>query len=138
MTRFQAALCVGMLILSGAAVAFPDKPIRLIVPFPAGGATDVMARGMAQRLGSELGQQIIVDNRGGAGGTTAAEAAAKSAADTLHAALGRTMGHPALRKQLAALGIEPAFGTPEELAALTRAELPKWAEIVKRSGATAE
>ena len=82
MTRFQAALCVGMLILSGAAVAFPDKPIRLIVPFPAGGATDVMARGMAQRLGSELGQQIIVDNRGGAGGTTAAEAAAKSAADT--------------------------------------------------------
>ena len=48
------------------------------------------------------------------------------------------MATPALRQQLAALGIEPAFGTPEEFAALLRAELPKWAEIVKRSGATAD
>ena len=304
---------------SPAAAAFPDKPIRLIVPFPAGGAADVMARGMAQRLGAELGQQIVIDNRGGAGGTTAAEAAAKSAPDgytlffgtmgtqainpalypklrydpmkdfapislthitprvlvvgtqvsarsvaelialakskpgaltygsagngssshlsgalfeamagvdmvhvpykgsspllvdvlagrvdmtfdsytvyeehikagkvralgvtskarmgalpqvpaiaeaglkgydvsnwlgvlapagtpkdvlaTLHAALGRAMATPALRSQLVALGIEPTFGSPEEFAALVRAELPKWAEIVKRSGATVE
>ena len=320
MTRIQTTLCAGLLAFSGfAAAAFPDKPIRLIVPFPAGGAADVMARGMAQRLGGELGQQIIVDNRGGAGGTTAAEAAAKSAPDgytlffgtmgthainpalysklrydplkdfvpislthitprvlvvgpsvpaknvaelialakskpgsltygsagngssshlsgalfetlagvnmvhvpykgsspllvdvlagridmtfdsytvyeehikagkvrvlgvtskarmgslpqvptigesglkgydvsnwlgvlapagtpkdvlaTLHAALGRAMATPALKQQLVALGIEPAFGTPEEFTALIRAELPKWAEIVKKSGATAD
>ena len=325
-TPFHRALAVGLLAFTGiigcpgfAAAAFPDKPIRLIVPFPPGGAADVMARGMAQRLGQELGQQVIIDNRGGAGGTTAAEAAAKSAPDgytlffgtmgtqainaalypklrydpvkdfapislthitprvlvvgsavaaknvaelivlakskpgtltygsagngssshlsgalfealagvdmvhvpykgsspllvdvlagrvdmtfdsytvyeehikagtvrvlgvtskarmgalpqvptiaeaglkgydvsnwlgvlapagtprdviaTLHAALGRAMATAALKTQLLALGIEPTFGTPEEFAALVRAELPKWAEIVKRSGAKLE
>jgi tripartite-type tricarboxylate transporter receptor subunit TctC len=315
-----AALGAAVLCMSGlAAAAFPDKPIRLIVPFPAGGAADVMARGMAQRLGQELGQQIIIDNRGGAGGTTAAEVAAKSPADgytlffgtmgthainaalysklrydpvkdfapislthitprvlvvgaavpaktvaelvalakskpgalsygsagngssshmsgalfealagvdmlhvpykgsspllvdvlagridmtfdsytvyeehikagkvralgvtskarmgtlpqvptiaesglagydvsnwlglfapagtpqdviaTLHAALGKVMASPELRAQLSSLGIEPAFGSPEDFAALIRAELPKWAAIVKKSGATAD
>ena len=326
MATRRAALGAGLLALAGAlcwpgaaAAAFPDKPIRLIVPFPAGGAADVMARGMAQRLGQELGQQIVIDNRGGASGTTAAEAAARSPADgytlffgtmgtqsinpalyarlrydpvkdfapislthitprvlvvgpslparnitelialakskprgltygsagngssshlagalfeamagvdmvhvpykgsspllvdvlagrvdmtfdsytvyeehikvgkvralgvtskarmgalppvptiaeaglkgydvsnwlgvlapagtpkdvlaKLHAALGRVMATPALRQQLTALGIEPTFGTPEEFTALVRAELPKWADIVKRSGATVE
>jgi len=320
MNQLKVALGVALLVASAvAAAAFPDKPIRLIVPFPAGGAADVMARGMAQRLGSELGQQIVVDNRGGAGGTTAAEAAAKSPPDgytlffgtmgthainaalypklrydplkdfapislthttprvlvvgpsvqaksvaelivlakaksggltygsagngssshlsgalfellagvdmvhvpykgsspllvdvlsgrvdmtfdsytvyeehikagkvrvlgvtsakrmaalpqvptiaesgltgydvsnwlglfapagtpkevvgALHAAVGKAMATPALRAQLTALGIEPAYGTPEEFAALIKAELPKWAEIVKKSGATAD
>jgi tripartite-type tricarboxylate transporter receptor subunit TctC len=291
----------------------------LVVPFPAGGAADVMARGMALRLGTELGQQIVIENRGGAGGAPAAEAVAKSAPDgytlffgtmgtqainpalypklrydplkdfapislthitprvlvvgptveaknigelialakakpgrltygsagngssshlsgalfemlagvdmvhvpykgsaplmvdvlagridmtfdsytvyqehltagkvrplgvtskarmgvipnvptiaesglrgydvsnwlgvlapagtptdvvaTLNAALGRAMATPALKQQLVALGIEPAFGTPDEFGALIRAELPKWAEIVKKSGATVE
>jgi tripartite-type tricarboxylate transporter receptor subunit TctC len=64
-----------------AAAAYPEKPIRLIVPYPAGGATDVMARGVAIHLGAELGQQIVVDNRGGAGGMVGAEAAARSAPD---------------------------------------------------------
>ena len=310
----------GMVCCAGSALAaFPDKPIRLIVPFPPGGAADLMARGMAQRLGQELGQQLIIDNRGGAGGTTAAEAAAKSAPDgytlffgtmgtqainpaiypklrydpqkdfapislthitprvlivgpsvparsiaelialakskpdglsygsagngssshlagalfeslagvgmvhvpykgsspllvdilagrvdmtfdsytvyeehikagkvrilgvtskarmgalpdiptiaeaglkgydvsnwlgmlapagtpkdvivMLNTALGRVMATPALRTQLIALGIEPTFGTPEEFAALMRAELPKWAGIVKKSGATVD
>jgi tripartite-type tricarboxylate transporter receptor subunit TctC len=320
MNLFRSAVCAALLCACGlACAAFPDKPIRLIVPFPAGGAADVMARGMAQQLGSELGQQIVIDNRGGAGGTTAAEAAARSPADgytlffgtmgthainpalypklkydplkdfapisvthitprvlvvgpsvsaksiaeliaiakrkpdaltygsagngssshlsgalfeamagvkmvhvpykgsspllvdvlagrvdmtfdsytvyeehirsgkvralgvtskarlgalpqvpaigesglagydvsnwlgvfapagtpkevlaTLHAALGRAMRMPALQQQLVALGIEPTFGTPEEFSALVRAELPKWAEIVKKSGATAD
>ena len=57
---------------------------------------------------------------------------------TLRAGLGRAMAAPALKQQLVTLGIEPAFGTPEEFAALIRAELPKWADIVKRSGATAD
>lgn len=301
------------------AAGFPDKALRLIVPFPAGGAADLMARGMAQQLGEVLGQQVIVDNRGGAGGAPAAEAAAKSPADgytlffatmgtqainpalyprlrydpikdfapislthitprvlvvgpsvparnvaelialakarpgalsygsagngssshlsgalfeslagvdllhvpykgsaplltdvlagrvdmtfdsytvyeehlrsgkvkalgvtstqrmealpqvptlaeaglkgydvsnwlgvlapagtppevlaTLHRALGKAMAHPPLRQQLVKLGIQPTFGTPAEFKALMQAELPKWAEIVKRSGATNE
>ncbi len=310
-----AAALLGATALAHA--AFPDKPIRLIVPFPAGGAADVMARGMAERLGQELNQQVIIDNRGGAGGSTAAEAAAKSPPDgytlffgtmgthainpslysklrydplkdfapislthitprvlvvassvpaktiaelialakskpdaltygsagngssshmsgalfesiagvkmlhvpykgsspllvdvlsgrvdmtfdsytvyeehikagkvrvlgvtskarmdalpqvptiaesglpgydvsnwlgvlapagtpkdviaTLHGALGKAMATPALKQQLVALGIEPTFGTPEEFTALMRAEIPKWAEIVRKSGAT--
>ena len=56
----------------------------------------------------------------------------------LNTALGRVMATPALRTQLIALGIEPTFGTPEEFAALMRAELPKWAGIVKKSGATVD
>ena len=322
-TATMAMTTIGALLLAAttpAIAAFPDKPIRMVVPFPAGGAADVMARGMAERLGQELGQPIIIDNRGGAGGTVAAEMVAKSAPDghtlffatmgthainpalyaklrydplkdfapislthitprvlvvgpsmagtktigdviarakqkpdaltygsagngssshlsgalfetmagvkmlhvpykgsapllvdvlagrvdmtfdsytvyeehlksgkvqalgvtskrrlaalpnvppigesapglagydvsnwlgllapagtpreviaTLNAALGRAMATPALRQQLVALGIEPTFGTPEEFSALIRAELPKWAEIVKRSGAT--
>ena len=71
-------------------------------------------------------------------GLLAPAATPKDVIATLHAALGRAMATPALRRQLAALGIEPVFGTPEEFAALLRAELPKWAEIVRRSGATAD
>lgn len=82
-----------------AAASYPTKPIRLIVPFPAGGATDMMARGMAQRLGTELGQQVIIDNRGGAGGTTAAEAAAHAAPDGYTLFFG-TMGTQAINPAL--------------------------------------
>ena len=56
---------------------------------------------------------------------------------TINTALGRVLAAPALKLQLAVLGIEPVFGTPEEFTALMRAELPKWAAIVKKSGATA-
>ena len=304
---------------TAALAAFPDKPIKLIVPFPPGGAADVMARGMSQHLGQELGQQIVIENKAGAGGALAAEMVARVPPDgytllfgtlsihaivpamnaklrydpqkdfapialthtaprvlvvssgrniktvaelvawakkepkrvtygsagigsanhlsgalfeslaavdmlhvpykgsaplltdllagridvtfdsyavyeehiksgrvralavsskarmgvlpqvptldeaglkgyevsnwlgvlapagtpkdviaTLHAALGRAMATPALRSQLIALGIEPTFSTPEEFATLLRTERPKWAEIVKRSGATAD
>ncbi len=316
---------VGLMVLvsvgatTAALAAFPDKPIRLIVPFPPGGAADVMARGMAMHLGQDLGQQIVIENKAGAGGALAAEMVARLPPDgynllfgtlsihaivpamnpkirydpqkdfapialthtaprvlvvssalniktvpelvawakrepnrvtygsagigsanhlsgallesvagvemlhvpykgsaplltdvlagriditfdsfavyeehiksgrvralavtskarmgvlpqvptieeaglkgyevsnwlgvlapagtpkeviaTLHASLGRAMATPALRSQLIALGIEPTFSTPEEFAALLRAERPKWAEIVKRSGATAD
>jgi len=84
--------------LAGAA-GYPDKPLRLVVPFPAGGAADMMARGMAQRLGTELGQQVVIENRGGAGGTTAAELVARAPADgyTLFFA---TMGTHAINPSL--------------------------------------
>lgn len=67
---------------SGAAAeAYPTKPVRLVVPFPAGGPTDGMARIIGQKLTEKWGQQVVVDNRGGAGGAIAAENAAKSAPD---------------------------------------------------------
>jgi tripartite-type tricarboxylate transporter receptor subunit TctC len=60
---------------------FPVKPIRMIVPVPPGGGADFVARSYASRLADALGQQVVVDNRGGAAGIIAMEAAAKAAPD---------------------------------------------------------
>lgn len=61
--------------------AYPRGPVTLVVPFPAGGPTDAMARQLAQKLGERLGHQVLIDNKGGAGGSIAAEAVAKAAPD---------------------------------------------------------
>jgi tripartite-type tricarboxylate transporter receptor subunit TctC len=64
-----------------AAEPYPTRPIRLVVPYPAGGGTDIVGRVLGQKLSESLGQQIVVDNRGGAGGTLGTAHAAKSAPD---------------------------------------------------------
>ena len=61
--------------------AWPDKPVRVIVPFPASGATDLVARVVTQRVAADLGQQMVVDNKPGAGGTIGSAEAAKAAPD---------------------------------------------------------
>lgn len=63
------------------AEAFPARPIRMIIPFPPGGTTDLMARLLAERLSEKLGQPVVAENRGGAGGNIGADAVAKSPAD---------------------------------------------------------
>ena len=63
------------------AQSFPSKPLKIVVPFPAGGTTDVVARLIAQRMSENMGQPVLVENRGGAGGAIGADAVAKSAAD---------------------------------------------------------
>jgi len=79
--------------------AFPERPLRLVVPFPAGGAADLMARGLAQHLGEQLGQQVVIDNRGGAGGTVACEIVAQAPADGYTLLFG-TMGTQAINPAL--------------------------------------
>jgi tripartite-type tricarboxylate transporter receptor subunit TctC len=76
---------VGLLLAltapAAAADDYPNRPVRLIIPFPPGGSNDVVGRMVATQLGERLGKQIIVDNRGGAGGTIGTEAASRAAPD---------------------------------------------------------
>jgi tripartite-type tricarboxylate transporter receptor subunit TctC len=67
--------------VTASAQTYPNKPIRLVLPYPPGGGTDVIARPIAQKLTESLGQQVIVDNRGGANGNIGMEFVAKSPAD---------------------------------------------------------
>ena len=91
--------------LGGTASAqiYPNKPVRLVVPFPPGGPTDIVARPLAQMLTEQFKQQVIVDNRAGAGGIIGADNVAKSAADgysLLLATVGTHAINPSLYKKL--------------------------------------
>jgi len=98
------ALCATCsLAMPSTAQDYPVKPLRLIVPFPPGGGNDILARTVAQHLSSINGQQIIVDNRGGAGGLIGAELAARAVPDgyTLFlASIGNLAFTPALHAKL--------------------------------------
>lgn len=77
-------LCIGAVVLSPAAAAaqdFPSKPIRLIVPFPPGGPNDLIARVVGQKMSELLKQQVVIDNRSGAGGTLGVDVVAKAPPD---------------------------------------------------------
>jgi tripartite-type tricarboxylate transporter receptor subunit TctC len=76
-----AALIAGLASPVGAADPYPTRPIKLIVPFPAGGGTDIVGRIIGQKLSVSLGQQVVIDNRGGAGGTIGTALAAKAPSD---------------------------------------------------------
>jgi tripartite-type tricarboxylate transporter receptor subunit TctC len=102
-----------------AAASFPNKPIRLVVPFAAGGTSDVLARAVGVKLGEVLGQSIVVDNRPGANGNIGSDAVAKAAPDgytLLLAADGTMVINPALYPKL-------SFDPERDFIALTRVAL---------------
>jgi len=88
------------------AQGFPTKPLRMIVPFPAGGTTDIIARLVAQRMSESLGQPVVVENRGGAGGSIGADVVAKSAPDG-HTMLMHNITFPMASVALALAGRSP-------------------------------
>ncbi|HKA41908.1 MAG TPA: tripartite tricarboxylate transporter substrate binding protein [Burkholderiales bacterium] len=86
-------------VLAQPAGEFPNRPLRYIVPFPPGGSTDIVARIVAAAMSEGLGQQVVIDNRGGAAGTIGAEAAARSAPD----------GYTLFACNIASLAVSPAL-----------------------------
>lgn len=162
LSRWLAAACCLAALGPGNvhAQAFPSKPLRLIVPFAPGGNVDITARAIGQPLGVALGQQVVVENRAGAGGQIGAEAVAKSPPDgyTLMMASSSVMTnapavYPKLRydilREFAAVGrvsevplvlvVHPALPAHttrqfNALAKFIREDLAKWTRVLKQAG----
>lgn len=86
-------LLLSPLAQQAAAQSYPTKPVRMVIAFPPGGSTDIVGRIVAQKLGERLGQQVTVENRGGAGGTVGTEVVAKAAPDGYTITLATTSTH---------------------------------------------
>lgn len=110
--RTTASLIAGAIVTASAdlhaqrlpPIAFPEKPMRMIVPFPPGGGNDIVGRAVAQRLSEVVGQQVVVDNRPGAGGVVGVMIAAQSVPDgytMLLGSVGMLAHNPALKRDLA-------------------------------------
>lgn len=97
------AVAAALVVASGPGLAeYPERPIRLLIPFPPGGGTDIIARVVAQKASERLGQQVVVENRAGASGVIASELTARAAADgyTLLMTTTNHSSNPALIKNL--------------------------------------
>ncbi|WP_312416602.1 tripartite tricarboxylate transporter substrate binding protein [Comamonas sp.] len=111
-----ASLGAALLPAAFAAEAFPNKPITMVVPFVAGGTTDILARIVGQSLGEELGQPVIIDNRAGAGGNIGGQFAARAPADGYTIFMG-TVGTHAINEWLYK---KMPFSPNKDFAPLTR------------------
>lgn len=112
------AFCIAVVfstLTSAQTQNFPSRPVKLIVPFPPGGGTDILARPIAQKLSEKWGQAVIVENRGGAGGNIGTKAAAEAPADGYTLIFG-VLGTHAVNQSLYA---NPGFDSTIDFAAIT-------------------
>ena len=115
MKKSVAAVMLAATASLAAAQNWPEKPVTLIVPFPPGGGNDILARAVGQRMAEILGQQVVIDNRGGAGGLVGGTLAAGSNPDGYTLFLGSMGGlahNPALRPDL-------PYSPPRDFAAVS-------------------
>jgi tripartite-type tricarboxylate transporter receptor subunit TctC len=122
MSVHVAAIALVACLHAGIAFAqtYPAKPIRLMVPFPPGGSTDIVARIVAQKLSAQLGQPVVIENRGGAGGTIGTAVVAKSAPDGYSLVVGTTSTHVVAPSVYAKLEYDPVKDfAPVSLMAVT-------------------
>ena len=111
MTRRRALFALPFCLASGGALAqgaWPQRPVRLIVPFPPGGTTDVLARAIAAKWQEGWGQQVVVDNRGGGGGVIGTEAVFRAPPDGLTLVLGNNQTHGTNGALITGLPYDPA------------------------------
>jgi tripartite-type tricarboxylate transporter receptor subunit TctC len=137
------SLMAGIGLAHSADPVYPTKPIRIIVQFTPGTSTDIFARVIAQKMGEDWGQQVVVDNRPGAGGVVGTEIGAKAAPaktptailDKLNAEMVRILNQPDVKERLNTLAFTPVGDTRAQFAAYIKSEIAKWGKAVKESGA---
>src|SRR5260221_6115586 len=107
---YHYVLPLAVFVSTACAQDFPDRPVRLVVPWPPSGNVDITARTVAPAFGEALGQQVIVENRAGAGGRIGTEAVVKSAADGYTLLIGSTRTVTAGAPRLENPGFRPLEG----------------------------
>ena len=123
MTKICALVSAALLAFSAFARDYPSRPVRLVVPFAAGGPNDVIARLVGRRLSDALGQPILVENRPGAGGNVGTDFVAKAPAD----------GYTLLSAGPGSLIINPLLGSvPYDTARAARRSFRKYRRCTKR------
>jgi tripartite-type tricarboxylate transporter receptor subunit TctC len=160
MKRFPGLLVAAL--LAGASVAalaqsYPAKPIRWIVPFPPGGSTDLLARVVGQKLTEEWGQPVLIENRGGAGGTLGTSEAALPGFEVttwfgalapaktppeivarLQSTMVRILAMPEVNKRLLDAGAEPVGSSSEQMAAQIQREIEQFGRLVRQAKITVQ
>ena len=139
MKRCCLPVLLAMACAAGAAAqSFPAKPVRLVITYPPGGSTDVVGRALAAKLTDALGQQVVVDNRGGAGGTFAPAGTPRAVVAKLNQVAFAALRSADLSQSLVRQGSEPNLTTPDALARFVKTEHDRWARVVKAAGMKAE